>query len=140
MTRQNQLTSLVRFAAIMISAGIAFSLVSDNANAQSCSNGSGWNKGGWNNGGSCNTRPTPRCCQPKLGFIGDINCHGMEVLEVSRFSTAAEIGLEPGDVILKVNGRKVTSHENFQFLLYDALANHHGHAELLVKKPYGGKF
>lgn len=143
MTRQTRLSSLVRFAAIMISAGIAFSLISDNANAQSCSKGPGWKDGGscskgpgWNDGGYVKL-PQPRCCQPKLGFIGKINCHGMEVLEVSRFSTAAEIGLEPGDIILKVNGQKVTSHDRFQHLLYDALEGHGGHAELLVKKPYG---
>lgn len=82
--------------------------------------------------------PPKTCCSPKLGFVGEMNCHGMLILEVKRFSLAERAGLEPGDVIKTVNGRKVRSHQQFKQLLQNALIYHQGHADMLVKnvRPY----
>lgn len=77
------------------------------------------------------------CCQPKLGFYGEMNCHGLLILDVYRGSLACRAGLERGDVILKVNHHPFRSFYGFKALLHESLINHGGHTDLLVKKPCG---
>lgn len=82
--------------------------------------------------------PSEICCTPKLGFSGTIVCNGIRVDHVNRWSPAGEMGLEPGDVIMRVNGRNFRSHAEFQQLLRDTLAYRNGHLDLTVKniRPY----
>lgn len=71
---------------------------------------------------------------PRLGFTGQmINGYGMKVLHVQPYSLAAELGLEGGDVIKRINGVQVTSVWQYRNLLRDAVMYHGGHADLLVR-------
>lgn len=45
---------------------------------------------------------------------------GLLVAEVYRNSPAAKAGLEPGDIILEINGVKVNSIDDYQMIVYDA--------------------
>lgn len=60
--------------------------------------------------------------QPKpMGIYSafHFNSEGLELLEVVRESRAWKAGLRPGDVITKVNGRKVSSTTSFRYNIMD---------------------
>jgi S1-C subfamily serine protease len=53
----------------------------------------------------------------RLGFFGGYNGYGMFVNQVQWGSTAHRIGLESGDVILAINGWRITGDYQYQSLL-----------------------
>lgn len=56
---------------------------------------------------------------PKLGFYGHIVYgQGLMVDSVSWATEAARIGLEPGDVIVSVNGRPIRSWSDYNAAMY----------------------
>lgn len=75
-------------------------------------------------------RPTPPVCEtPRLGFYGTVSCRGgMRVDKVVYGSEAWRIGLEPGDVILSINNRRINGDRDYQ----NALIFSDGHLDLRV--------
>jgi|GEM_PF-1560792 len=69
----------------------------------------------------------------RLGFEGVITCHGMQIVQVVWNGHAQRIGLESGDVITHINGRRVTSLGVYQRLLQDAVVHDHGHVSLRIR-------
>jgi S1-C subfamily serine protease len=53
----------------------------------------------------------------RLGFDGAFTGYGMLVQRVHYGSIAQQIGLEPGDVILAINGRRIFSYHHYLNLL-----------------------
>jgi len=75
----------------------------------------------------------PRVAAPRLGFEGRIVSNGLRIDRVNYDSLAFDLGLERGDVILKVNGRRVTSMEGYRRLLVDAVENRDGEVTLQIE-------
>lgn len=74
---------------------------------------------------ACPRTASPTCPVPELGFSSYvISGTGEYVLAVRRGSTAARIGLEPGDVILTLNGRRLTSERAWHQAMGHAAASH----------------
>ncbi len=48
---------------------------------------------------------------------------GLFVAEVYRNSPAAKAGIEPGDIILEIDGKKVNTLEEYKYVLYDAFVD-----------------
>lgn len=68
---------------------------------------------------------SPAAPAPELGFSSYVvSGTGEYVLAVRRGSTAARIGLEPGDVILALNGRRLTSEKAWHQAMGNAAASH----------------
>ncbi len=90
--------------------------------------------------------PAPPQPPIRLGFDGQITCEGMRVLNVQWGSFVKQIGLESGDIITHINGRKVTSLQRYQYLLRFAVENNHGHVDLRIKNvranwdPYAQRY
>ena len=61
--------------------------------------------------------------------------NGVLVTDITHNSTASDQGLAAGDVIVKVQFQPVSTPEEVQKALVDALAQNHHHALLLVQKP-----
>ncbi|QDU97227.1 PDZ domain-containing protein [Lignipirellula cremea] len=76
--------------------------------------------------------------QPKLGFEGIENGRGIYVQQVEYASAAQQMGLEPGAVLLSINGVAVESHAHYLEVLRDAVTNHQGKVEIVAKnsRPY----
>ena len=73
----------------------------------------------------CPRTASPTCPVPELGFSSYvISGRGEYILAVRRGSTAARIGLEPGDVILTLNGRRLTSERAWHQAMGHAAASH----------------
>lgn len=78
--------------------------------------------------------PRPVCETPRLGFHGRISCRGgMQVDKVIYGSEAWRIGLEPGDVILSVDGIRIRSDRDYQ----NAMRYSNGHLILRVLDARG---
>jgi len=58
--------------------------------------------------------------------------HGLKIKDVEPDSTGAEIGLEPGDEILSINGQKVPDYLAYRYLIFDEDVN-----ILVLKKEEG---
>lgn len=70
---------------------------------------------------------------PRLGFHGRIVANGLRVDRVDYDSLAFEIGLERGDVITKVNGRRITSMSGYRRALLEAVEYRDGRVNLVVE-------
>ena len=76
----------------------------------------------------------PGISQPYLGFEGRyVPGYGVQVLSVNRFSKAERIGLEPYDIIQKINGVCVHSMHQYRTLLREAVAFNGGQVSMVVK-------
>ena len=75
----------------------------------------------------------PQYPQPKLGIWGHMDYRGMVVDSVAPNSPAAKLGLESGDVVVRINGQRVDSIFTYQTLLRDAVNYKHGHVSVLVE-------
>jgi len=74
---------------------------------------------------ACPATALPASPVPELGFSSYVVCGtGEYVLAVRRGSTAARIGLEPGDVILALNGRRLASEGAWHQAMGHAAASH----------------
>jgi serine protease Do len=60
---------------------------------------------------------------------------GVLVSDITHNSTASDQGIAAGDAIVKVQDQAVSTPEDVQKGLADALARNHHHALLLVQKP-----
>ena len=70
----------------------------------------------------------------RLGFHGHVDFgEGMHVDHVLRFSHASRIGLERGDLILQVNGRRIVSEHDY----HQGLAKTGRYLRLLVHDVHG---
>jgi S1-C subfamily serine protease len=70
-----------------------------------------------------------------LGVVGRYTPQGMLVGVVGRGTAAAKVGIQPGDLLARVNGQLITD----QKALYQALYNSGGAADLLVVKGGTGR-
>lgn len=71
---------------------------------------------------------------PRLGFTGQmIYGYGMKVLSVAWGTPAQRIGLETGDVIVRINGRQIRSQFDYDQALRDAATYNGGQVNLLVR-------
>jgi len=82
------------------------------------------------NGGSCHA---PTCGIPKLGFYGHFTCRGLVVTQVLRGTEAWRIGLEPGDVIVKIDNVLIRNEHSYRL----AMRNAGRHVDLLVRDTRG---
>ncbi|WP_237227570.1 PDZ domain-containing protein [Rubinisphaera sp. JC750] len=85
------------------------------------------------NPGSGSSCHSPTCGIPKLGFYGRITCQGLRVTQVVRGSEAWRIGLEPGDVIVKIDNVRIHDEHDYRF----AMRNAGRHIDLLVRDTRG---
>lgn len=70
---------------------------------------------------------------PRLGFHGRIVSNGLRVERVDYGSVAFDAGLERGDVIMKVNGRRLTSMSGYRRALLEAVDYRDGRVTLTVE-------
>lgn len=70
---------------------------------------------------------------PRLGFHGRIVSNGLRVDRVDDGSLAFDVGLERGDVIMKVNGRRITSMSAYRRALLEAVEYRDGRVNLTVE-------
>lgn len=70
---------------------------------------------------------------PRLGFTGHMHYgQGMYVERVRRGSLAERLGLEAGDIIVEINGRRIRSDRDYAWALTEAAQHHDGHIDLLI--------
>lgn len=70
---------------------------------------------------------------PRLGIMGHIRQHwGMVVDSVNRGTTASRMGLEPGDVIVRINNRQINSDRSYQESLWHAVRFQNGFVDAVV--------
>ena len=74
---------------------------------------------------------------PKLGFDGTYHMlygrySGIFVSDVYRYSLASRVGLERGDVIVKINGTALRSDADYHRALRNARDYNYGNVRLLV--------
>jgi S1-C subfamily serine protease len=80
----------------------------------------------------------PGCAQPRLEFNGHFHPgEGMCVEYVIFGGLAHRLGLEPGDMIVAINGQLIMSDPHYFQLLNDAVMFNGGHAQLLVRNVRG---
>jgi hypothetical protein len=80
----------------------------------------------------------PGCVQPRLEFNGHFHPgEGMHVDYVIFGGLAHQLGLEPGDMIVSINGQLIMSDDHYFHLLSDAVTFNGGHAQLLVRNVRG---
>ena len=65
---------------------------------------------------------------------------GMAVVSVDPDSKAAELGFQPGDVILKAGNRKVSSREDLTAAMSDAKAAGHKNTLVMVKREKADRY
>lgn len=71
---------------------------------------------------------------PKLGFNGQmIYGYGMKIVSLNWGSAAQRAGLEPGDVIVKINGRKIKSQWDYNQALQSAANYQYGRVNMKVR-------
>lgn len=78
----------------------------------------------------------PTTCEfsPKLGFHGRLIAGvGMQIVSVNYGGVAHREGLETGDIIVEINGRRIVQEYDYERALVDAAVYGHGHVNLLVK-------
>ena len=70
---------------------------------------------------------------PRLGIMGHVRQNwGMVVDSVNRGTTASRMGLERGDVIVRINNRQINSDRSYQESLWNAVRFQNGHVDALV--------
>ena len=74
------------------------------------------------------SRPAPR-----LGFNGTVIATGLRVEGVDYGSLAFDAGLERGDVITSVNGRRIQSMSGYRRALCDAVDHNDGRVRLVIE-------
>ncbi|WP_339750272.1 PDZ domain-containing protein [uncultured Rubinisphaera sp.] len=70
---------------------------------------------------------------PTLGFYGYQTCQGMVVTKVNRGTEAWKIGLEPGDIIVSIDGFRLHDEGDYT----RAMRRAGRHADLRVKDVHG---
>lgn len=71
---------------------------------------------------------------PKLGFNGQmIHGYGMKVINVNWGSAAKRAGLEPGDIIVKINGQWIRSQWDYNQALQNAANYNWGKVSMKVQ-------
>ena len=83
-------------------------LSTSNANAEH-----GYNLVSSCNSGGCQVQPRI----PVLGIYGRVTCQGMLVTDVARGSEACRIGLEQGDVIVAIDGRRIRCQRDYDIAM-----------------------
>lgn len=75
----------------------------------------------------------PNQTAPRLGFMGHMKFGwGMMVDYVNFGTTAQRVGLESGDVIVRVNGQRVQSARHWNYLMWQAVQRYGGRVSLKV--------
>ena len=95
---------------------------------------------GGNDNGKDGGTTTGKGLNPKLkgatfGPVQDSDSKGVQVIDLDRNSTAAEAGLQPGDIILSVNRHPVSGLADFQ-----KLASGEGDLLLYVRRGDGALY
>ena len=70
---------------------------------------------------------------PRIGVYGRIVSNGMRVDRVNYDSVAYDAGLERGDVIMKINGRRITSMATYRRALQEAVDFRDGRVTMTVE-------
>jgi hypothetical protein len=71
---------------------------------------------------------------PKFGFASfNINGFGERVTHVRFGGMASRFGLEPGDIVLSMNGHRLTYTGSWDDALFDAMVNHGGQVRLRIR-------
>ncbi len=71
---------------------------------------------------------------PKLEFDGrEIHGVGMQVVQVKRGGVAEQIGLEAGDIIVRIDGRRISCVNDYKNALARAAMYGNGHVDLVVR-------
>lgn len=71
---------------------------------------------------------------PRLGFMGQmINGHGMRVVSTSYGTPAYRAGLEHGDVIFYIGGRRILCKHDYDTALMDAVLVNGGFVSMVVR-------
>lgn len=84
---------------------------------------------------------TPSPAVPRLGFMGHVQYgFGMVVDSVSYGTFASRVGLERGDVIVRINNRKINSDHSYNDAVMDAVRFQRGFVDLLVIDVRTGQF
>lgn len=77
---------------------------------------------------------------PRFGFESyNIAGYGERVTRVRQFGLAADMGLEPGDVILRMNHFNLDYHGAWNDALREALWNHNGRVRLQIRDVRTGR-
>lgn len=77
--------------------------------------------------------PVTNPATPRLGFMGHMQRNwGMVVDSVNSGSTAAWMGLERGDMIVRINGRQINSDRSYQESLWSAVRFQNGKVTVTV--------
>ncbi len=91
-------------------------------------------------------RPAPRVIPqpdynlPRFGFESfNLQGVGERVTHVSRRGLAAEMGLERGDIILRMNGHRLDYHGSWNDALREAMWNHGGWVRLAIRDVRTGR-
>lgn len=78
----------------------------------------------------------PETCQfiPRLQFDGRMIPHvGMQVVHTDHGGVAEKLGLEAGDIIVRIDGRRIDGVNDYKTALHNAAYHNHGHLDLLVR-------
>lgn len=77
---------------------------------------------------------TPTPGQPRLGFMGQmVYGYGMRIVAVNYGSPASRLGMERGDVIFSINGRRILSQYDYDGALQEAAMYRGGYVSLTVR-------
>lgn len=76
---------------------------------------------------------TPVPVMPRLGFMGHMQYgYGMVIDSVSWNTFASRVGLERGDVIVRINNRQINSDHSYNDAVLDAVRFHGGFVDMHV--------
>lgn len=76
---------------------------------------------------------------PKFGMHSYNNGWGERVTRVRYGGIAFQLGIQPGDTILKLNHNRLCYHGSWENALSDAMTHHNGHIELLIRDRNTGR-
>jgi hypothetical protein len=122
------MNTLSRNTALSILAGLALVTVS----ASPASADSNRNRLLLSPGADTHLVPHPNL--PRFGFASfNIRGVGERVTTVRFGGLASRFGLEPGDIILSMNGHRLSYHGSWNDALFDAMVNHGGLVRLKIR-------
>lgn len=78
-------------------------------------------------------QPSPGLPPISLGFTAVMNGQGLRIVSVTCGSHAERIGLETGDVITRIDGRKFFSIAQFRNILAHVIIHHNGRLKLRIR-------
>jgi S1-C subfamily serine protease len=80
----------------------------------------------------------PGFTQPRLGIYGHFHFgEGMHIDDVVCGGLAEQIGLQPGEMIVAINGQSINCQHHYRQLLREAVLYQGGHVQLLVLCVHG---